>query len=159
MRRLGRINILVCFPFSVFPSPLPSAYFPAPLSLTLQFNPYLNPKRLTTLLPADRVYSAATSLPTPTSKPNPAIYIHAMKALSKQPSECLAVEDSKSGATAAFRANIKTIGYTGAYEPHEREKMEKVLRDAGCGWVMNDWTEFEGLLRLVEESGEGEGQS
>jgi len=100
---------------------------------------------------ADDIFSAATSLPTPTSKPDPAIYIHAMKVLSVTAEECVAVEDSKSGATAAFRANIKTIGYTGAYEKHEVEKMRKVLTDAGCVVVMNDWTEFEACLKGIEE--------
>lgn len=99
----------------------------------------------------DHVFSAATSLPTPTSKPDPAIYIHAMKVLNKTPEECVAVEDSKSGATAAFRAKIKTIGYTGSYEPAEEEKMRKVLEDAGCVVVMKDWSEFDGALAKIEK--------
>lgn len=96
------------------------------------------------------VFSAATSLPKPTSKPDPAIYIHAMKVLGKTPEECVAVEDSKSGATAAFRAKIKTIGYTGSYEKSEEAKMTKVLEDAGCVVVMKDWTEFEEALGKIE---------
>lgn len=97
------------------------------------------------------VFSAATSLPKPTSKPDPAIYIHAMKVLNVKPEECVAVEDSKSGATAAFRANIKTIGYTGSYEPEKEEQMRKVLTDAGCVIVMKDWKEFEGCLEKIEK--------
>lgn len=96
------------------------------------------------------VFSAATSLPKPTSKPDPAIYNFAMEKLGKTKEECVAVEDSKSGATAAFRAHIKTIGYTGSYEPEEQEKMRKVLADAGCAVIMNDWTEFEGALAKIE---------
>jgi len=101
----------------------------------------------------EHVFSAATSLPKPTSKPDPAIYIHAMEVLGKKAEECVAVEDSKSGATAAFRAKIKTIGYTGSYEPEKEEEMRKVLEDAGCVVVMKDWTEFEGALAKIE-SGE-----
>lgn len=97
----------------------------------------------------EHVFSAATSLPTPTSKPDPAIYLHAMKVLGKTAEECVAVEDSKSGATAAFRANIKTIGYTGAYEPEKQAQMKKVLEDAGCVVIMNDWSEFEGALEKI----------
>jgi HAD superfamily hydrolase (TIGR01509 family) len=96
------------------------------------------------------VFSAATSLPKPTSKPDPAIYNHALKVLGKTAEESVAVEDSKSGATAAFRAHIKTIGYTGSYEPEEQEKMTQVLKDAGCVVIMNDWTEFEGALKKIE---------
>lgn len=97
----------------------------------------------------DHVFSAATSLPKPTSKPDPAIYLHSMSVLGKKASECVAVEDSKSGATAAFRANIKTIGYTGSYEPEVQEQMKKVLQDAGCVVIMNDWSEFDSALEKI----------
>lgn len=100
--------------------------------------------------PYDWVFSAATSLEKPTSKPDPAIYLHAMKTLGKKAEECVAVEDSKSGATAAYRAGIKTIGYTGSYEEDEREKMRKVLVDAGCVVMMSEWSEFEGCMKKIE---------
>jgi len=99
----------------------------------------------------DHIFSAATSLPKPTSKPDPAIYLHAMKVLGKTADQCVAVEDSKSGATAAYRAHIPTIGYTGSYEPEKQEKMKKVLEDAGCAIIMNDWSEFEGALEKIEK--------
>lgn len=99
----------------------------------------------------EAVFSAATSLPKPTSKPDPAIYLHAMKVLGKKPEECVAVEDSKSGATAAYRANIKTIGYTGSYEKEKEGEMRKVLTDAGCCVVMADWSEFESCLDKIEK--------
>ncbi|KAG9248225.1 HAD-like domain-containing protein [Calycina marina] len=98
----------------------------------------------------DDVFSAATSLPKPTSKPDPAIYNFAMEKLGKKPEECVAVEDSKSGATAAFRAHIKTIGYTGSYEPEKQAEMKEVLEKAGCQVIMNDWTEFEGALAKID---------
>lgn len=101
--------------------------------------------------PKDWVFSAATSLEKPTSKPDPAIYLHAMQILGKKAEECVAVEDSKSGSTAAYRAKIKTIGYTGSYEPEKQAQMKKVLTESGCCVVMNDWTEFEGCLAKIEK--------
>lgn len=98
----------------------------------------------------DDVFSAATSLPTPTSKPDPAIYLHAMEVLGKKPEECVAVEDSKSGTLSGVRAGIKVIGYVGPYKEGEREKMTQVLKDAGAVIVMNDWSEFEECLAKVE---------
>ncbi|PSS18823.1 hypothetical protein M430DRAFT_50812 [Amorphotheca resinae ATCC 22711] len=98
----------------------------------------------------NHIFSAATSLPEPTSKPNPAIYLHAMNVLGKTAEECVAVEDSKSGATAAFRAHIKTIGYTGSYEPEKQEQMREVLKNAGCVVIMNHWSEFESALKKIE---------
>jgi len=97
------------------------------------------------------VFSAATSLPKPTSKPDPAIYNFAMEKLGVKPENCVAVEDSKSGATAAFRAHIPTIGYTGSYEEDEKEKITKVLKEAGVNIVIDHWTEFESALQKIEK--------
>lgn len=136
----------MCVPFSLPPIySLPPTYLLPPfLSTPVKL------KHKTDQSIADHVFSAATSLPTPTSKPDPAIYIYAMSVLSVQPSECVAIEDSRSGATAAFRANIKTVGYVGSYPEEEQAKMTKVLEDAGVVVVMKDWKEFEGVLAGIE---------
>jgi len=103
--------------------------------------------------PRDHVYSAATSLPKPTSKPDPAIYIFACKEIGVKPEECVAVEDSRSGATAAKRANIPLIGYVGPYEEDEKEHMRKVLKEeCGAIVVMEHWKEFQDCLKKVEEA-------
>ena len=99
----------------------------------------------------DRVFSAATSLEKPTSKPDPAIYLHALKVLGKKAEECVAVEDSKSGTLSAARAGIKVIGYVGPYEAAERLKMEKVLAQAGASVIMDDWNQFEGYMASIEK--------
>lgn len=99
---------------------------------------------------SDEVFSAATSLPTPTSKPDPAIYLHAMKTLGKTPDECIAIEDSKSGTSSGTRAGIKVLGYTGPYAPERKEEMKKVLQDAGAVLVMDDWSEFPDMLAKLE---------
>ena len=98
------------------------------------------------------IFSAADSLQTPTSKPDPAIYLHALKALGKNAAECVAVEDSRSGVTAARHANIKVMGYTGCYEGEEQVRMHKVLVDAGCVVIMKDWKDFRSCLSKVERS-------
>lgn len=98
----------------------------------------------------DKVYSAATSLPKPTSKPDPAIYLWSLEKLGKKAEECVAVEDSKSGTLSATRAGIKVVGYVGPYEDDKRAEMEKVLKDAGAVVIMRDWSEFEGCLAKIE---------
>jgi HAD superfamily hydrolase (TIGR01509 family) len=98
----------------------------------------------------NEVFSAACSLPKPTSKPDPAIYLHAIEVMGKTADECIAVEDSRSGATAAHRANIQTIGYTGCYRPEEQEKMQRLLLDAGCVITMNDWKDFQTCLEKIQ---------
>jgi len=99
-----------------------------------------------------KVFSAATSLPTPTSKPDPAIYNFAVDTLGKESDECVAVEDSKSGTLSAIRAGLRVIGYVGSYEEDERPQMEKVLKENGAQIVMQHWKEFEGVLQTIEKS-------
>ncbi|KAK4137876.1 HAD-like protein [Trichocladium antarcticum] len=98
----------------------------------------------------DDVFSAATSLPTPTSKPDPAIYLHAMEVLGKKAAECVAVEDSKSGTLSGTRAGIKVIGYVGPYKEAERERMRQILSEAGAVVMMDHWDQFEECLAKVE---------
>lgn len=97
------------------------------------------------------IFSAASSLPKPTSKPDPAIYLHALEYVRRKPEECVAVEDSKSGALSAIRAGIPVIGYVGSYEG-ETKKMEmtKALSDIGAKVIMRDWVEFKKCLSDIE---------
>ena len=105
----------------------------------------------------DHVFSAATSLDPPSSKPDPAIYLHAAKVLGVKPEECVTVEDSKSGATAAMRAGIPCIGYVGVYGLEEGEekmnKMAQLLKETcDCKAIMYDWKEFQDCLKKVDPS-------
>lgn len=103
--------------------------------------------------PSDHIFSAATSLPVPTTKPDPAIYLHACKVLGKQPGECVAVEDSKSGTLSAVRAGIPVIAYTGSYEGEEKQKeMAELLKTTGAQVLMNDWKDFPKSLAEIEQS-------
>jgi HAD superfamily hydrolase (TIGR01509 family) len=105
----------------------------------------------------EHVFSAATSLNPPSSKPDPAIYLYACKVLGVEPGECVAVEDSRSGATAAKRAGIPLIGYVGVYlleDGKEKEQqMVKVLtEECNAKAIMYNWTEFQDCLAKVEAS-------
>ena len=106
----------------------------------------------------EHVYSAASSLSPPSSKPDPAIYFHACKELGVKPEECVTVEDSKSGATAGMRAGIPLIGYVGIYgieDGKEKEKqMAETLKTAcNAKEIMYDWKEFPDVIKRIEESG------
>ena len=103
----------------------------------------------------EHVYSAASSLDPPTSKPDPAIYIHACKELGVKPEETLTVEDSKSGATAAMRAGIPLIGYVGIYGIEDGEKKMKQMADTlteqtKADVIMYDWKEFPECVKKIE---------
>jgi HAD superfamily hydrolase (TIGR01509 family) len=100
--------------------------------------------------PDGLIFSAATSLERPTTKPDPAIYLHAMKVIGAKPENSLAVEDSKSGATSAIRAKIQTVAYVGAYPEEEQEEKANMLMDLGCVALMRKWPEFPGILKKIE---------
>jgi len=103
--------------------------------------------------PPDHIFSAATSLPKPTSKPNPAIYLHACKVVGKKPEECVAIEDSKSGTLSAVRAGIPVVAYVGSYDGHDKQaEMGKLLKENGAIVVMTHWSQFQECLATIEKS-------
>jgi len=101
------------------------------------------------------VFSAATSLPKPTSKPDPAIYLYAMEGINSLPEECVAVEDSKSGTTSAVRAGIRTVGYVGSYPPEKQDEIARVLLTAGAEIIMTEWSQFDVCLQRIGKPEQG----
>jgi HAD superfamily hydrolase (TIGR01509 family) len=105
--------------------------------------------------PDEHVYSAATSMEKPSSKPDPAIYNFACEKLGVANKDTLTVEDSKSGATAAMRAGIPLIAYVGIYGIEEgQEKMEKMAKllkeECKAAYVMYDWADFPNAVAAIE---------
>ena len=94
----------------------------------------------------EQVFSAATYK---SSKPDPRVYIEALKALGITADQALAIEDSRTGALAAVAAGITVIGYTGAYPEHERDHLTQVLLAAGCVTVIHDWADFDKALAIA----------
>ena len=116
--------------------------------------------RITTTLEAanllrffDVIYSAQTSLPVPTGKPKPDVYLHAMKELGLEPEECLSIEDSRTGMTAAHGAGVPCIGYVGCYTG--KVKQEQLELDFGimrAVTTMYEWSEFPEILEKLTSS-------
>jgi beta-phosphoglucomutase-like phosphatase (HAD superfamily) len=104
------------------------------------------------LFPAARRYSAEDSLPTPTSKPDPAVYLHACAELGLAPEQGLAVEDSVPGALSAVRAGCPTVGNLRFVAPAERAERADLLREAGVLAIVSSWTELTELLLPSAES-------
>lgn len=96
--------------------------------------------------PPERRFSAEDSLPVPTSKPDPAIYLYALQALGLRAEQALAVEDSPTGATAAVAAGVPTVGNLQFVQPDEREERERQLRDVGVLALVESWDGLVGLL-------------
>lgn len=101
---------------------------------------------LDTLIPGDRRFSAEDSLPSPVSKPDPAIYLHACASLGLDPSDALAIEDSVPGVRSAVRAGIPTVGNVQFVPLDERDQRAAELTDAGVVTVISAWADLEAIL-------------
>jgi HAD superfamily hydrolase (TIGR01509 family) len=98
------------------------------------------------ILPASRRFSAEDSLPTPTSKPDPAVYRHACAQLGIAPEQGLAVEDAVAGVRSAVAAGCPVVGNLLFVLPDERAEREAALLAAGALTVVSSWSELAGLL-------------
>ncbi|ETI23732.1 hypothetical protein G647_05537 [Cladophialophora carrionii CBS 160.54] len=99
----------------------------------------------------DKIFSAADSLSGPSSKPDPAVYLHALEKLGALAGQCLTVEDSMSGVGAAVGANLKCLGYVGStHTLGQRTEMARQLLDAGCVDIMWHWGSYGKHLSTVE---------
>ncbi len=96
--------------------------------------------------PPERRFSAEDSLPVPTSKPDPAIYTYALRALGLEPEQAVAVEDSLTGATSAVAAGIPTIGNLQFVPLTEREERRRLMREVGADAVVTSWAEVVDLV-------------
>jgi len=101
---------------------------------------------LARLFPEDRRFSAEDSLPTPTSKPDPAIHTYAGARLGVTTDQGLAIEDSVPGARSAVAAGYQTIGNVLFVPPAARPARIEALREAGVAAVMSCWRELADLL-------------
>lgn len=98
------------------------------------------------LFPPDRRFSAEDSLPTPTSKPEPAVYLHACDQLGIPPEQGLAVEDAVAGVQSAVAAGCPVVGNLLFVQPDEREQRGADLLAAGALTLVESWQELADLL-------------
>jgi beta-phosphoglucomutase-like phosphatase (HAD superfamily) len=106
------------------------------------------------LIPAERRFSAEDSLPTPTSKPDPAVYLYACERLGIAPAAGLAVEDSVPGVLSAVAAGCPTVGNLLFVPEAERAARADALRNAGAIAVVTSWAELAGIvLPALEPAG------
>ena len=79
-------------------------------------------------------------------KPEPDVFIEAARRAGYVPQDCIVVEDSVTGVTAAHRAGCHVLGFTGTH-PHPDEQAPKLLK-AGAASVFSHMGQ---LPRLVSE--------
>jgi HAD superfamily hydrolase (TIGR01509 family) len=81
------------------------------------------------------------------SKPAPDLFLFAARQMAKPPSQCVVVEDSISGITAARAARMTAIGFTGG--SHCRADDAERLRNAGATTVIDDMRALPGLMAQI----------
>jgi beta-phosphoglucomutase-like phosphatase (HAD superfamily) len=102
--------------------------------------------------PTELRFSAHDSLSPPTSKPDPAVYRHALRETRAMPGDAIAVEDAVAGVASAVAAGIPTIGNLVFVPLPERRAHGEALLAAGASMVIEDWSELETLLSTAVDS-------
>jgi beta-phosphoglucomutase-like phosphatase (HAD superfamily) len=96
--------------------------------------------------PAGARFSAEDSLPRPTSKPDPAVYLHAADMLGLPARGLVAVEDSVPGVVSAVAAGHPTVGNIAFVPPGEAGERITALEEAGAAAMIGSWGELVELL-------------
>jgi HAD superfamily hydrolase (TIGR01509 family) len=86
---------------------------------------------------APHIYSAEHVIH---SKPAPDLFLHAASALGVSPRDCLVLEDSVNGVTAAHAAGMRVWGFMGG--GHMDEQSRARLEAAKVERVIEDWAHF-----------------
>jgi HAD superfamily hydrolase (TIGR01509 family) len=77
-------------------------------------------------------------------KPEPDVFIEAARRAAYAPADCIVIEDSVTGVTAAHRAGCTVLGFTGTH-PHPAEQAGKLLA-AGAVAVFGEMRLLPGLV-------------
>ncbi|OBH60969.1 haloacid dehalogenase [Mycobacterium mantenii] len=91
-------------------------------------------------------FSAEDSLPVPTSKPDPAVYLHAGQALGVAAEQGLAIEDSVAGVGSAVAAGYATVGNLMFVPPDEQDCRRTDLINAGAVAITDSWRALADVL-------------
>lgn len=80
-------------------------------------------------------------------KPFPDVYLLAAERAGCNPSQCVVVEDSLTGVTAAVAAGCLTLGFTGAHLHRSEHALQ--LADLGAARVFHDMRDLPEIIRLL----------
>jgi FGGY-family pentulose kinase/HAD superfamily hydrolase (TIGR01509 family) len=89
-----------------------------------------------------RIYSATMAAE---GKPAPDLFLLAAKAMGAKPANCLVIEDSAAGITAAKRAGMTVFGFTGGGHAQEQSH-QRAIAAAGPALVFSDMSELPALI-------------
>ncbi|UII25269.1 HAD-IA family hydrolase [Fulvivirga maritima] len=90
----------------------------------------------------NKSYFSAEMVPNP--KPAPDVYLHASQNIDIAPANCLVVEDSKAGVTAAVKAGMYVIGFVGA--SHILPGHAEALTELGAKHMAKNAQELQAII-------------
>ncbi|MEK9673869.1 MAG: HAD family hydrolase [Rhodospirillaceae bacterium] len=79
-------------------------------------------------------------------KPEPDLYLYAAQQMGRTPDQCLVIEDSTAGVTAARRAGMRVIGFAGAGHAKEIPDYADSLMRVGAETVFDDMRRLTDLI-------------
>ena len=82
------------------------------------------------------------------SKPAPDVFLFAASQMGFDPTDCIVVEDSVAGVTAARRAGMRSVGFIGG--GHAYDTLQMRLLDAGAACICSSMAEISDLIGLIE---------
>jgi len=100
------------------------------------------------LIPTALRFSAEDSLPVPTSKPDPAVYLHTGRVMNVEAHQGLAVEDSVPGVTSAVAAGYLAVGNVMFVPADEKASRREELVNAGAVVITDSWRALADVLLL-----------
>ena len=124
-------------------------------SASTRLNACFTATGLDPLIPTALRFSAEDSLSVPTSKPDPAVYLHSGQAMDIDTRHGLAVEDSVPGVTSAVAAGYFTVGNLMFVPDDERRVRSEELVDAGAVALTDSWRALADFLMLSAVTGDG----
>jgi HAD superfamily hydrolase (TIGR01509 family) len=124
-------------------------------SASMRLNTCFTATGLDPLIPVAVRFSAEDSLPVPTSKTDPAVYLHAGQVLGIDAEQGLAIEDSVAGVTSAVAAGYLTVGNLMFLPTDERRCRSEELIDAGAVAITDSWRALADVLMLSTVTGGG----
>ena len=89
----------------------------------------------------DRMFSAAD---VPNGKPAPDLFLHAAARMGVEPRDCIVVEDSPAGVSAANAAGMNAIGFVGG--SHAQGELGGALLAAGARTIVADLRHLKGTV-------------
>ena len=81
----------------------------------------------------------------PNAKPAPDLFLHAAEKMSVEPSRCLVIEDSVSGAQAGLNAGMDVFGFTGV--AHDIKTAESKLKNIGITQIFDSFIHMQEHLK------------